>query len=174
VFLLRFESKTGTGHARVSGEWWARGISNYHTDNLPETSLESCDPVPIAIGARLASETALAQLPKAIFHPGPACEPPIPPHRPSAWLAAAFAGAPFLADPNAGLAGKITFTGLDAGLLGGAIYFAGAAVHHKNQQAAGVTASRDRANDDLHLAIYFLGGTIAVRAVAGLVYWLAR
>jgi len=105
--------------------------------------------------------------------PPPPLPPPLPRYRPSPFLAAGFAGAPYLADPKAGPSGKIVFSAADAGLLGAAGFFTGAAIHQRNQAAAGVSASYGRANDDLHHAMWCLAGVVMVRAVAGLIYYWA-
>ena len=175
VFLLRFGRAAADGALQVSGGWWARDCGTVRSGEVPGASLPPpppCDTVHAELSAHHAAGETYAKLPSGIC--GLSSEDVMrrqqKPSKPSPWLAAAFAGAPFLADPRATATAKVVPTVLDGALMAGAITSAALAVKYRNDYSSGRLGSVGPANGALTAGAAFLGGIVLTRLASGAVY----
>lgn len=174
AFLLEW-SRNGDGIV-VEGEGWGRGDREEcprHAKLLPARL--SLDKPELAGAAGLAA--GLKAMRELIPGPPPTEPerkngPPPPPRLPSssAWYAAGFAGAPFLADRNASTASKVIPSALDGALLAAAAASAVLAIKYHNDFAAGRSSSLSTANGFLAASLACAGGVVLTRVASGLIY----
>ena len=172
--VLMFELKPAADldGLEVEGWWWSDTESARH--QLPSMKpMASCGRDEgtqgfIAAGA-IASRISVFKLTPPEDAPQP---PRVVVSRGSPWLAAPFAGAPYLVDSRSAAWPKWAFSIVDGSLMAGAVTASALSVQYRNDYANGSKSSLTPANQALDTALIFAGGAIVTRLVSGAVFEL--
>jgi hypothetical protein len=167
VFL--FEMSLSDGVVTVSGTWWEGSVPqamnpiSFHADCSEHEELAG-----LRTAQNLAERISLFKDHEARKHPREAHGGQ--PTTASPWLAAAFAGAPYIADSRSATAPKWIFSILDGGLIAGSVGSTALAFKYRNDYSAGRKSSLDPANTAMNAALILAGGALVTRVVSGVLH----